>query len=53
MEAEVRAILRAALTSAEAPARLGSRIHQRFSTIGGVELETPERTDGPREPDLA
>jgi antitoxin FitA len=48
MEAEVREILRDALTGPTAPARLGSRIHQRFATIGGAELDLPARTDLPR-----
>jgi antitoxin FitA len=48
MEAEVREILRDALTRPTAPDRLGSRIHQRFATIGGAELDLPTRTDLPR-----
>ena len=48
MEAEVREILRDALATPPAEDRLGSRIRQRFATIGGVELDLPARTDQPR-----
>ena len=48
MEAEVREILRDALATPPAEPHLGSRIRQRFATIGGVELELPARTDQPR-----
>ena len=48
MEAEVREILRDALATPPAEDRLGSRIRQRFATIGGVELELPARTDQPQ-----
>jgi hypothetical protein len=27
---------------------LGSRIHQRFSALGGIDLELPKRSDLPR-----
>ncbi|APW40255.1 plasmid stabilization protein [Rhodoferax koreense] len=48
MEEEVRSILRQALEKA-APARgLGSRIHQRFAAIGGVDLELPAHTEPAR-----
>jgi plasmid stability protein len=51
-EAEVRAILLAALTPA-APARgLGSRIHARFAGIDGDDLPLPTRTDLPRTVDF-
>ncbi|MFV0526645.1 MAG: FitA-like ribbon-helix-helix domain-containing protein [Acidimicrobiales bacterium] len=53
MEAEVRAILRHALATQPESSGLGSRIHQRFASVGGVDLETPERTELPREPDLS
>jgi len=52
MEAEVRAILREALTKAPSVERLGSRVHQRFAAVGGIELELPERGDAPRAPEL-
>ena len=48
MEAEVREILRDALTRPAAPGQLGSRVRQRFATIGGADLELPERADRPR-----
>ena len=48
MEAEVREILRDALTRSAVKEALGSRIRQRFATIGGAELELPARLDGPR-----
>ena len=52
MEAEVRVILRDALTRPPTADRLGSRIRQRFSSVGGVELELPERVELPRAPKL-
>jgi antitoxin FitA len=48
MEAEVREILRDALTRPTSQDGLGSRVHQRFATIGGAELDLPARTDLPR-----
>jgi plasmid stability protein len=48
MEAEVRAILEAALPSAPATGGLGSRIRARFAAVGGVELEQPDRSETPR-----
>ena len=48
MEAEVREILRDALTRPPSSTRLGSRIHQRFAVGGGAELELPARRDRPR-----
>ncbi|HKR97907.1 MAG TPA: Arc family DNA-binding protein [Candidatus Dormibacteraeota bacterium] len=52
MEAEVRAILREQLGE---PVRnhergLGSRIHDRFAAVGGVDLELPPRNQRPRAP---
>ncbi|MFD2190767.1 FitA-like ribbon-helix-helix domain-containing protein [Pistricoccus aurantiacus] len=49
MEEEVRIILRNALNQ---PRRggLGSRIRERFTEVGGVELEMPSRSDKPRAP---
>lgn len=47
MEEEVRLILRREL----APRRqvgLGSRIRERFAAAGGVEIDTPERTEQSR-----
>ncbi len=48
MEAEVREILRDVLTRPMVADHLGSRVRQRFATIGGAELELPARTDQPR-----
>jgi plasmid stability protein len=48
MEAEVRAILRERFAS-HAPERgLGTRIHERFSALGGIDLELPPRSEPPR-----
>ncbi len=52
MEAEVRAILRDVLAGPASQDRLGSRIRQRFATIGGAELEMPPRTELPRAAEL-
>lgn len=44
MEAEARAILQEALAEREAePEDLGTAIRKRFESVGGVELELPER----------
>ena len=48
MEAEVREILRAALAVPDSGEPMGSRVRQRFASIGGVELEWPERVASPR-----
>jgi len=50
MEEEVRRILRQALN--RETKGLGSKIHQRFSTVGGIDLELPVRGDLPRVADL-
>ncbi len=52
MEAEVREILRDALAKPEDD-RLGTRVRQRFATLGGVELSMPARVEQPRAADLA
>jgi antitoxin FitA len=52
MAAEVREILRNALAVPTTNDRLGSRIQQRFSDIGGVELALPPRDELPRVPSL-
>ena len=52
MEAEVRVILREALTRSPAAERLGSRVHQRFAAVGGFDVEPPERAESPRAPKL-
>ncbi len=43
IEEEVRAILRTALTEYPLPTDLASAIHNRFSPMGGVELNIPSR----------
>jgi plasmid stability protein len=48
MEAEVRAILRERLATPGAERGLGSRIHERFAILGGVEFELPDRDERPR-----
>jgi plasmid stability protein len=48
MEAEVRNILEEALPSGQASGGLGTRIHARFSDVGGVELDLPRRSEMPR-----
>ena len=47
MEEEARTILRTAIEAQQPVAGrsgLGSRIHQHFAQLGGVELELPERS---------
>ena len=53
MESEVRAILREALAKPSSTDRLGTRIHQRFGAVGGVDLELPVRDEAPRAPQLS
>jgi plasmid stability protein len=48
MEAEVRAILREYLTPTVSGRGLGTRIHERFAALGGVDLELPARDERPR-----
>ena len=48
MEAEVRAILQETLS--EPAGGLGTRIHARFATVGGVDLQVPRRDEMPRRP---
>lgn len=43
MEAEVREILRHAVSPPSAPQNLGQSIHERFAAIGGVELSPVQR----------
>lgn len=52
MEAEVRAILKAAVTVPVETGGMGTRIHQRFAEIGGVEVGMVERVEPPRIPEL-
>ena len=50
MEAEAREIITKAVNSVSAPRKgLGTRIHERFKAIGGIDLELPQRTAS-REP---
>ncbi|MFS8478577.1 MAG: plasmid stabilization protein [Micromonosporaceae bacterium] len=53
MEAEARAILRAALTGPTSGRGLGSRIQQRFADLDDVALAIPPRVERPRAADLA
>jgi plasmid stability protein len=48
MEAEVREILAGALAAGSNDVGLGSRIHQRFEAIGGIELDAADRAERPR-----
>jgi plasmid stability protein len=52
MEAEVRAILREAVAKPPASGGLGSRIHQRFAAIGGLDVTRAERAEEARAPEL-
>lgn len=52
MEEEVRCILRQVLNKPPARVGMGTRIHQLFAAIGGVELELPPRTEQARIPDF-
>lgn len=49
MEAEIRAILRAAVADDTPETGLGTAIHALFAEQGGVELDLPPRLPG-REP---
>jgi antitoxin FitA len=48
MEAEVRAILRERFAAPERAPGLGTRIHERFAALGGMDIELPGRTEPPR-----
>jgi antitoxin FitA len=48
MEAEMRAILTAAVTDQKAPPGLFIALANRFAQLGGVELDLPARTTSPR-----
>jgi antitoxin FitA len=53
MEAEVREILRAALTRpSSSGVGMGTRIRQRFSGVENGEIELPARTERPRAAEL-
>jgi len=53
MEAEIRAILVDAVREPAPAADLFTALMGRFAEIGGVELELPVRTTGPRAADLS
>lgn len=48
MEEEARVIIREALIKQDKKGGLGSRIHARFSTVAGTDLELPERSSKAR-----
>lgn len=52
MEAEVRAILRTALTKSASSRGIGTRIRERFADVDDPALELPSRTEGPRAAEL-
>ena len=55
MEEEVRQILRQVVKPADPAATgegLGSRIHNHFAQLGGIELDLPSRSDTLATPDL-
>jgi antitoxin FitA len=45
LEEEVRSILRNALAKPTLSNGLGTRIHERFQALGGIELSIPERNE--------
>ena len=53
MEEQVRIILRQALLPNEPKKSLGSRIHQRFTELGGIDLKLPLRTASRTPPDFS
>ena len=52
MESEIRAILAEAVMPPSPPAGLFGTILQRFTELGGTELDLPERSITPRGPAL-
>ncbi len=48
MEAEVRAILHERFATPPAERGLGTRIHERFASLGGMDPEPPARDERPR-----
>lgn len=52
MEAEIRAILRAAVSEPAQTGGLGEALLSTFSGLGGVDLDLPARTAPPRAADL-
>jgi plasmid stability protein len=53
MEAEIRAILTAAVADPRRESGLAQALVSRFGVIGGVELEIPPRRQPPRPADLS
>ncbi len=53
MEEEVRRILRLALLVEGGKGQIGSRIHQRFTELGGIDLQEPSRSEPRSAPDFA
>ncbi|MGI8945806.1 MAG: FitA-like ribbon-helix-helix domain-containing protein [Thermoleophilaceae bacterium] len=52
MEAEIRAILTAAVTDRRSDTGLAQALLSRFGELGGVELEPRPRTEAPRAADI-
>jgi len=52
MEEEVRVILAQALSRNEKKGGLGSRIHARFASVGGADIELPARNTKARAADF-
>ena len=52
MEAEIRAILDAAVRDPAERAGLGQALLSRFGAIGGVDIDLPARSGAPRAADL-
>ncbi|WP_239332002.1 Arc family DNA-binding protein [Frankia sp. CiP3] len=52
MEAEIRAILTAAVSEPEDATGLAQALLTRFGALGGVDLQLPARTQAPRAADL-
>lgn len=53
MEAEIRAILTAAVSPPTDPRGLAQTLLARFGDLGGVDLELPPRVEAPRAADLS
>lgn len=53
MEEEVRRILRRTLTAEDSVIQLGTRIHERFTELGGFDLTEPDRTEPRTAPDFS
>jgi plasmid stability protein len=53
MEEEVRQILRRTLITEDGSKSLGTKIHQRFGKLGGIDLTIPGRSTPRPPPDLS